>query len=522
MNAPQWLWNEAQNRAILNAVTRKSFCLIGAAGTGKTTTLRGALKASLENHSIPMLRNSTKHLYEGSPGVILVSYTRRAVRNIARQMPEQLRQHCITIHKLLEYEPVIYEEYNAEGDMVKKMRFEPMRNRFNPLPRELTTIIIDESSMVSTELFDKVLDALPDPSQVQLIFLGDLHQLPPVYGHPQLGYELTRLPVVELTEVYRQALESPIIALALSIKNNSFAEFNKQAVTDFRAPRLFAAQEIKEITVLDRPGRGKVTLIPWKRKLDRDFALAAVKFKIPEWITNKFYEPEEDLILCPYNEWCDEINKAAAQKLGELRNATVFEVIAGFQKYYFAVGDKLMVDKQDAIIEDIYKNPKYMGARPQHPSKTLSRWGKESGKVDDCEDSGFDPEEELARLTADDDEDRTHEASHCVKVRFIDTDEEYIISKAGELNKTIFGYAITVHKAQGSECRRVFFITDFCHAHMLSRELVYTAITRASEELVILMPPKMLAQAAAKPRIKGDTLQEKIAFFTQRNSEKLS
>lgn len=518
-----WQWNERQKEAILRGVTRKSFCLIGAAGTGKTTTLRGALLAMLENHSVPILKQSTKYLSAGTPGVVLVSYTRRAVRNIARQMPEQLRQHCLTIHKLLEFAPVIYEDYNEKGDLVKKIKFEPIRNRLNPLPAELTSIVVDESSMVSTDLFDLLLEALPNPHAVQFIFLGDLHQLPPVYGHPQLGYELTRLPVTELVEVYRQALESPIIALALAVKDNKFTEFNKQCVVEFGAPRLFDAKDVKEVTVLHKPGRGKVTLIPWKRKFDREIALRAVRERIPLWIKENFYDPLEDLVLCPFNEWCEEISKAAAQTLGDANNATVFEIIAGYEKKYWAVGDKLLVDKQDAIILDIYKNPKYIGKLPKKPSTELTRWGRYKNNGDTADSQlveDFDPEELLAQLSAEDVEDRTHEASHIVRVRLLDTDEEVQLSSAAELNKCLFAYAISVHKAQGSECRKVFFITDYAHAHMLSRELVYTAITRAAEELVILLAPKMLAQAAAKPRIKGDTLQAKIEFFTERLKEK--
>jgi hypothetical protein len=521
MNNPvaNWEWNEEQKQAIANAVTRKSFCLIGAAGTGKTTTLRGAILSALENHSIPMLSESTKRLHAGMPGLVLVSYTRRAVRNIARQMPEALRGHCMTLHALLEYEPEVEEVWDSEeGKMKFRKIFRPQRNRRNPLPSTLTTIVIDESSMVSTDLFNELVRALPHISQVQFIFLGDLHQLPPPYGHPQLGYALTQYPVVELKKVYRQALESPIIALAIAVKDNYFADLNKQAVSEFGAPRLFGAQNITEISQLTRPGRGKVTLIPWKKKLERTLALRSVCARLPGWIKEKFYDPEEDLILSPFNEWCDEMNRAVAQTLGEMRNATVFELIAGFEKHYWAVGDKLMVDKQDAVIIDIFKNPKYFGAKPQHASKTLNRWGKETGKQEEEEEDPFDPEEALAALSTED-EDRVNQCSHVVRVKMLDTDEEVQLDTAGQINKCLFGYAITVHKAQGSECRKVFFITDYCHRHMLSRELVYTAITRAAEELVILMPPDMLARAASKPRILGDTLEEKIEFFNKRGKE---
>lgn len=514
-------WNIEQATAIKNSLYRRSFNLIGAAGTGKTTTLKGAARSMLAAHTIPILTRSTAVLSAGTPGIVLLSYTRRAVRNIARQMDDQLKSHCCTFHKLLEFTPEFYTVRSDTGELVEKMRFAPQRNAANKLPAELKTIIVDESSMVATDLFERLLDALVEPSQVQFIFLGDLNQLPPVYGQPILAKKLIELETVELTRVYRQALESPIVSLALAVKDNSFAQFNKDAVELWGAPRLFDVKHITEKITLERQGRGKVTIFPWKQKVSPELALRMVKQRMPQWIEEGFYLPNEDMILSPYNEWCNEISKAVADHIGKKANATVFEIIAGFQKYYYAVGDKLMVDKQDAIILDIYRNPKYYGAPTKVPSKTLSRWGKDTEHENETELGMMDIDDALAALAAQDVEDRTAQSSHIIKVRMIDTDEEVLITQAAVLNKTVFGYAMTVHKAQGSEARKVFFLTDYSHAHMLSRELVYTAITRAAEELVILCSPKMLATSAAKPRIKGNTLAEKIAFFTQRQGELL-
>jgi ATP-dependent exoDNAse (exonuclease V) alpha subunit len=55
---------------------------------------------------------------------------------------------------------------------------------------------------------------------------------------------------------------------------------------------------------------------------------------------------------------------------------------------------------------------------------------------------------------------------------------------------------------------------------MCSRELTYTAFTRAAEELYVIMDPQLLGKAASKPRIKGDTLADKLAFFSARLQEK--
>lgn len=546
-------WNTEQQMAIDHAYFGKSFCLIGAAGTGKTTTLKAILRNLIANHRLPTLERATKYLDANTPGVALISYTRRAVRNIAKQMDKELKSHCITFHKLVEYEPQYYTEYDAEIDeYVNKMRFAPARNRGNPLPSNLKLIVVDESSMLSIDYFNEVLAALPDPSQVQFIFLGDLNQLPPVYGQAILGKMLLELPIIELTQVYRQALESPIIAGALAVKDNDFRTFQRQCddgtfiingerldyANGEHIPKRVKLMDVQVKTTIEFPNRGKLTLHPWKKKLGAHDALQAMQGQLGLWMKDGTYDPEEDLILCPWNKTTEdanamggsfgtiELNLAIADKLAKAKDLLVHEIIAGFNKYYFAVGDKLLVDKQEAIILDISPNLRYLGKWPQPASKTLNRWGYNShretaaGELGEFGEDLTNEQIDAMLEHAADVSDRTAEASHAVKVLFLDSGLEETMTKAATFNATTFAYAITVHKAQGSECRRVFFLCHAGHAAMCSRELVYTGMTRAAEELYIVMPPKLLSSAASKPRIKGDTLAAKLEFFNSRMSEK--
>lgn len=529
--SPSWQWNEQQRKAITYAMAGKSFVLIGSAGTGKTTVTRGMLREKIETQSIPMLTAGTATLEKNTPGVALLSYTRRAVRNIARQMPAELKRHCLTFHKILEFQPETYETISDTGEEITKRRFAPARNASNPLPASLKMVVVDESSMVSLDLFDQFLAALPDPDSVQFIFLGDLNQLPPVYGHPILAKALLELPVIELTQVYRQALESPIIALAIGVKDNNFNLFNRNVVDLWTGDKLrkpdgtpnylaFDAKHVKELITIEMPGRGKVTLQPWKRKLELEDAMHATKLQLGRWIDDGTYKPEEDLVLCPWGKsfGTDELNRSIAGKLGRQRNAEVFEILAGFEKYYYAVGDKILVDKAECMILEIGANPRYFGKPPAAPSVLMDRWGNGATKGELSMGHADDFEAALDALA--DVEDRTTAASHYVRVRNMDTDLEITLRNASELNGTSFAYAITVHKAQGSECRKVFLLTHYCHSAMLFRELVYTAITRAAEELHILMSPMMLSKAASNPRIKGDTLQAKLEFYAARLKER--
>lgn len=502
-------WNTEQAQAIDLTLSGQSFCLIGAAGTGKTTTLRGALKAVLSSHRLPPLEKPTKHLGKDTPGAVLVSYTRRAVRNIAKQMPEELKSHCITIHKLLEYAPEEFYVKDEHGNDKRSMRFVPTRTRYNPLPSNLRLIIIDESSMVSSDLFELIVKALPVAGNVQWIFLGDVNQLPPVYGDGILGNKLLSLPTVELTQVYRQALESPIIELALQVKDNKIPKELQCLTTDW-----------EKVTP-----RGKVTLRPWKKKLDMEEGCFAMQQLLRKWVRESFLDFENDVILCPWNKAFGniELNKAVGTELALMRGVEVYEIIAGYKLIYYSVGDRILVDKRDAIITKIVRNVRYIGKPAKPASLSMDYWGWSASGSNSSVSS--DTEEDMDALLdsfADSTvEDRTNEASHAIYVKFVDNfEEETILSKSGDLNATELAYCMSVHKSQGSEWRRVFFITHDCHTKMLSRELVYTALTRASEELYVILAPMAIVKAAARPRIKGDTLKEKLRYFQGKANEK--
>ena len=515
-NPDAFEWNEEQQRAIDFAVTGKSFNLIGAAGTGKTTAEREIVRRLIVDEVVSPLQSSTKYLVQGVPGIVLTSFTRRAVRNMRKVVSEDMKKHCITLHKLLEYEPVFYEVWDNESQKYKKtMRFEPMRNKENRFPDEVKCIIIDESSMVSTDLFQKLLEALPNVSKVQFIFVGDLHQLPPVYGQAILGFKLLSLPTIELTKIYRQAQKSPIIALAHRMKNGediTLSLTNEKVVTE----------------------QGTVTLRPWKKPLsDFDAALSASAF-LKKLVSEGDYNEEEDIILCPQEKTkntafgTNEFNRIVAQALGDKRHAEVFEVIAGYEKHYLAVGDRLLVGREDAIVKSITKNSKYWGGKhPLTASVDLDRWGQYRKKVEQSmDDSDVDAMLDSYTLAPDDKEDdKKQEASHCILVELLDSGVEETISTAGEINATQFAYALTVHKSQGSEWKRVFFLTHQSHVVMWNRELLYTAITRAREELYIICEPDRagkrgtLWKAAKSPRIKGDTLAEKAEYFKGRQEE---
>ncbi len=110
-------------------------------------------------------------------------------------------------------------------------------------------------------------------------------------------------------------------------------------------------------------------------------------------------------------------------------------------------------------------------------------------------------------------------------VKLLDTGVNVSLSKAAEVNALLHSYALTVHKAQGSEWRKVFLALHQSHATMLQRELLYTAVTRAREELYVICEPESFIKGINSQRVKGNTLAEKAEYFkgkVKENEEYLS
>jgi len=499
--------NSKQMEFVNYVSSGRSAVLIGAAGTGKTTCQKAAVQELIHAGLAGILEpQGHKHLPANTPGIVITAYTRRATANIRRNVSAEMQGNCITIHKLLEYQPVYNDVYDSEsGETRTKMSFEATRNANNPLPSSIRIIILEEASMVGTDLFQEIVDACPHGPQ--FIFLGDIQQLPPVFGSAILGFKLLELHVVELTEVYRQALESPIISLAHRILSGK--AIRDQEFPDWKRPAL--------------------TIHPWKKRIESMTACnTAGQFFIAAE-NGGGYDPEEDMILCPFNKafGTDELNKKIANHLSHKRGATVYEIIAGFNKHYFSVGDKVLFDKLDAQIVDIRPNLGYAGQKTAHPSPTMDYWGfdPESEKYRGMADSSDDFDVDFMLSSAASSDERTAQSSHIIKIKFLDSDGVQELNKAAEINSMSLGYVLTVHKSQGSEWRKVFLVIHQSHNTMIQRELLYTAVTRAREELYVICEPDHFVKGIESQRIKGNTLAEKAEYFKgkiSKEDEKLS
>lgn len=493
-------YNSKQQNFIDLVSGGKSCVLIGSAGTGKTTCMRGALQSLIESGKIRPLDLSTKCLTQGSPGLAIVAYTRRAVNNIRNNVSNDVKGNCVTVHKLLEFEPVFYEVQDPNTFHTRKtMKFAPARDEYYPLPVSLSAIVYEEASMLGVDLYEKL--CIATPHGVQQIFLGDIQQLPPIFGPAILGHKLLELPVVELTEVYRQALESPILRLAHRILSGNI--INAKDFQEWNFPN-------------------QLKLHPWKKSISPTAAISTLAHFFITLEHEGKYDSEQDIILIPYNKECGtiEINKHIATHLAWKRNALVHEIIAGYNRHYFSAGDRVMYEKNDATILEIETNQSYSGKFFRQPSINYNYWGHRVGKKEEQfhgeSDDQLDFVLSQVAVSGDDKEDRVQQASHRIKLLMIDSEVEIWIDKAAQINNLLMGYALTIHKAQGSEWRKVYLVLHSSHNRMLQRELLYTAVTRAREELFVICEPDSFIRGIENQKIKGNSLEEKAEWFKGR------
>ena len=234
---------ESQVAAIRLALMSKVLVMTGGPGVGKTTIVNAILRI----------------LAAKGTDILLCAPTGRA----AKRMTEATGFEAKTIHRLLEVDP--------KGGGFK-------RGDDNPLDCDL--LVVDETSMVDVMLMQALVKALPD--KAALLIVGDIDQLPSVGPGQVLADVISSgaVPVVRLTEVFRQAAQSLIIVNAHRINQGVIPDLRKpEAESDFyfveaddpetavariielvknRIPRRFGLDPIRDVQVLCPMNRGGV------------------------------------------------------------------------------------------------------------------------------------------------------------------------------------------------------------------------------------------------------------------------
>ena len=376
--------SQTQIEALKTALGGKITVITGGPGTGKTTLIRGI---------IDIMRSKGTTL--------LCAPTGRA----AKRMSEATGREAKTIHRLLEY---------GQGE---EEAF--ARNENDPLKCDI--VIVDETSMVDIFLMRALLKALPP--NAKLILTGDADQLPSV-GAGNVLKDLIfsgAVPVVRLTEVFRQSKQSAIVMNAHRINHGEMPVLNASGSDFFMEKTPDAASAARSVVEL-------------------------VERRLPAYMG---FDPMRDIqVMAPMKKGdigVQALNRLLQDRLNPLNGRK--QLIRG--DFAFRVGDKVMQTKND------YNLGWYKGG--------------ESGEGVFNGDIGYiirvDPEESTLTVRFDDDREALYEKEM--------------------IEELDLAYCMSVHKSQGSEFNCVVMPLISGSPMLMTRNLLYTAVTRA-KRLVVL------------------------------------
>ena len=289
-------------------------------------------------------------------------------------------------------------------------------------PLKADAIIVDEMSMVDVQLLGSLLQAVPQ--RARLILVGDPDQLPPVGpGFPFRDMlRSNMLPSVRLTEIFRQAQESLIVMNAHRVNRGEMPEL-KEVKNDF----------------FFLPGRSEEAVA--------QTIVGLCATRLPQ---NMGIPADQIQVLCPTKK-----GPAGTFALNKLLQASLNPPAPNkrertFGEVVFREGDRVMQIKNNYDLLWKKADGSTVGA------------GIFNGDVGIIQ--SIDPQLELLTVLFDD-----REASYDFT----------------QLNELELAYAMTVHKSQGSEYRAVILSAWNASSYLLSRSILYTAITRARELLII-------------------------------------
>ena len=290
-------------------------------------------------------------------------------------------------------------------------------------PLKADAVIIDEMSMVDVQLLHSLLQAIPRGKR--LILVGDPDQLPPVGpGFPFSDMLRSgQLPTVRLTEIFRQAQQSLIVMNAHRVNQGELPEL-KVTNSDF----FFMRRQSEEAVC----------------SLVRDLCTQ----RLPK---NMGIPPEQIQVLSPTRK-----GGVGTMNLNKLLQASLNppspdKMERQFGEFTFREGDRVM---------QIRNNYDIIWKKTDGSAVGTGIFNGDVGTI-----TAIDPNTEM------------------LTILFDDREAVYDFTQLNELEPA---YAMTVHKSQGSEYRCVVLTCWNGSPYLLSRSILYTAITRARELLIIV------------------------------------
>ena len=296
------------------------------------------------------------------------------------------------------------------------------RNLTNPL--ECDAVILDEVSMVDIVLMQALIEALPYGAR--LVLVGDVDQLPPV-GPGNFLRDLIasqRVPTIRLDEIFRQAQQSDIVMNAHAVNAGEMPTPSRADGDFFWLKRSDPASVIETVAEL------------CAARLPRHYGL------LPSQIQVLSPAKRQGSGTIALNRRLQQALNPPAENKCEKR----------FGDWVFREGDRVM---------QVRNNYDIVWERMEDGEQGTGMFNGDVGEI-----AQIFPQQE------------------CLTVRFDDRIATYTYDMLNELE---LAYAVTVHKSQGSEFDAVVLaLSDGLPRRLLTRNILYTAITRARQLLVIV------------------------------------
>ena len=534
-------FDDSQLEAVYGIIKERYACMTGAAGTGKTTTTKKIVDM-LQNVLVEIdMTNYWKSSQAGADeeddyepvtnsilSICICAFTGRAAQMVKKNFPTDWHGNIMTIHRMLGFVPEFFEDFDpSTGQMKKTMRFVPTYNAENLMPWDV--IVIDEAGMCGLDLWHMVLAAMKPGCRV--IMIGDINQLPPTHGKSVFGFAMSNWPSWELTHVHRQ-----------QGANNSIVDNAHRILKGLRP-----VSDCPERLQLKDSATAKQTLTYMLKNKDWRFltvevdeastrAGAYIRESLKLLKGAKFYDPNRDAVITAINGYDtgqtgfglgqDTMNRELSMILNPDNPRWIID--GGRTRQNFAVGDKVMATKNDweagitngmdGIITSIVEHGEYAGdSRAYGRADLVQEYHDEHGDDDDAGDltlEEFNLESyEVGTKTKE--EQGRGPASHILTIKFGEgaSAVDMTFSTQAEVASIQLSYVKTCHKMQGGEAPLVIVILHQSHRRMLNREWFYTAVTRGSQRVVVMMTRDGIGAALGKQNIKGKTLKEKIQAF---------
>lgn len=360
--------------------------------------------------------------------VVLCAPTGRATK----RMTETTGEEASTLHRLLEIGKI------NEDAVYKK------DTDYQCSPIDADVIIVDEMSMVDIFLMNYLLKSIYQGTK--LILVGDSDQLASVGPGSVLKdiIESGRIETIHLDKVFRQAAQSKIIVNAHRVNNGenfvSKEEENEGSKEDFFFIKQTVQEKMLEEVISLSNGR-------LKKFGDYDF------FQNIQILT-----PTKKGIL-----GTKELNKALQEVLNPPREGIAEKNNLGAT---YREGDRVMQIKNNY---DIYWERKVINMQT----------GNEEYETGNGVFNG-----EIGKIT------KINEKEKVVQIKFDDDKECWY--EFAELEQIEHSYTITIHKAQGSEFDVVIMVVPPTAPMLLTRNLLYTGITRAKKMLIVISSPRVI------------------------------